>query len=119
MRRTAWLRLGSFTPCCEELRATGSMGARAWFAWPEGAGLGHRAGGSGRGAAGAPDCVFNRQAASGAVFGAEGAGRKARDANRRYGIHRQGVAGEYVDGYSRHRKTVSADQAAKVEPSAT
>ena len=84
----------------------------------EGAGVGDCAGGAGGSAAGSSDCVFRRKAASGAVFGAEGAGRKARNADRRHRIYRQGVAGEHADGSARDRETLSADPAAEVESGA-
>src|SRR5208337_2471484 len=97
---------------------SGALGAGSRFARSEGAGFGDCAGGAGGSAAGSADCVFRRKEVSRAVFGAQGAGWKARDAGRRHRIYRQSMVGEYADGSARNRETLFIDPAAEVESGA-
>src|SRR5208283_5080706 len=94
---------------------SGALGAGFGVARSQGACFGDCSGGAGGSSACSSYCVFQRKAASGAVFGALGAGREARDADRRNGIYRQGVAREYADRFARDRETLFADSAAEVE----
>ena len=50
------------------------------------------------------------------AFGAPGAFREARHADRRDRLHRQSLAGEYADGSAGDRAHLSADPAAEIEP---
>ena len=97
---------------------SGAMGASSGVGRSEGARFGDCACGAGGSAASSPDCLFRRTALSRAVFGAQGPGRKAHTADRRHRIHRQGVAGEHLDGSTRDRETLFADTPAEVESGA-
>ena len=48
--------------------------------------------------AGSAHRLFRRNPAARPAIGSPGIGREARDADRRYRLHRQGVAGQYADG---------------------
>ena len=74
--------------------------------------------GQGIGGAGTSDCAFRGAEAGGWIFSAAGAGGQACDADRRYRIYWQGMAGEYADGFAEDRADLSADPAAEVESGA-